>query len=141
MKNELSQMHLNIRKIVQAVCLAVAISVPTHVAVFASETPPVHPGYPAEFDQTGMVDAASSKSFCIADITYRTFNETTFHGPNGRMSWRSFSVGDVVGVIMSENRMIQSVWLLAGESGKKRSLPEKSKISDKIYKEGDVWKN
>lgn len=103
------------------------------------EIPPLYPHYPCEFDKEGIIDMLSATNFCIDDTTYQTLDDSTFNGPNGKMSWKSFQVGDKVGVLLDENRSIVSLWFLETSNS---ATPENSSATDsKVYLDGGVWKN
>ncbi len=100
----------------------------------ASEFPPIHPGYPSEYDAVGVVDNVGSDYIVINDSAFRFTKNAAFNGPNGSVHRGSFQPGDKVGVILTDKHQIASLWLM------ETSVPM-NKNNTTLRQEGEIWKN
>ena len=127
----------------------VAFMQPTFVT--AGELPPIHPGYPEVFDALGFIEFMEHDMLVVNDATLGLLPSTTFNAPNGMISLADLSPGKKVGLILTEDRRIESLWLIEeGTERKDRKKPEKNQNynnppgpeKNKPYWFDDgVWKN
>ncbi len=82
-------------------------------AAVADEEPPIFPGYPMNFSETGYVDQVSNRSIVIEDRNYIYKNSTTFNTPMAKFTSKAvFKSGYKVGILLDESGLVDSVWLL-----------------------------
>lgn len=138
--NTIAKLLPVILKLVIITCIALVFA----NSVSASEYPPVHPGYPDEFDRRGIVDIVHEDSFVINDSMYFISGQTQYNGPKGKVSKSVFTPGDEVGIIVEPERQIITMWLIKNgqlDTGGKAGNKKQVDTTLEIYQENGVWKN
>ena len=112
----------------------------THTAfVQAGELPSVHPGYPEVFDALGAIEAIEGDIIVVNDASLGLLNTTVYHSPYGIISLSDLKLGDRVGLILTEDRRVESLWKIA--EGKNQKNTTKPKHRSQLRFENGVWKN
>lgn len=80
---------------------------------FISGEMPVHPGFPAQFDGHGIIDAIFRKAVVVDDAKWAFAPQVSFKAPSAAWaSRRSFSKGDYVGFLLDSKGLVKSLWLI-----------------------------
>lgn len=138
---------LNFRILGKVLTLAAALFAfqlgpPSFTTATAGELTPLYPGYPEVFDMTGTVTAKEKDLILIEDSQFQLAPGATYHGPRGPVGAAGISVGDQVGVLLTEEKEAKSVWLIkAGSKDDKDKAPEPSGTKSQMKKENGVWRN
>ena len=111
----------------------------------AGELTPVHPGYPEVFDVSGSVEYMEGDTLVVNDASFFLLPSATYHSPNGIVGRSAISKGSKVGLLLTEDRGVESVWILET----RKAYRDKSKKKDTTLpgtgapykKEKGVWKN
>ncbi len=116
---------------------------PGYGIAMAGELTPVYPGYPEVFDVSGSIEYLENDTLVINDASFFLSPSATYHSPNGPAGRSAISQGRSVGILLTEDNIIQSVWILETRNtnqfnGEDRRNPERN---TPYKKENGVWKN
>lgn len=117
---------------------------PGPVAVLAGELAPLYPGYPEVFDQEGVLQIIHQEQLVVSDATLHLLPAATFHVPKkGSVGQFAMPVGSRVGVILTKDKEVESVWFLAaGESASSQnSEKDKTNSGGPLKLENGIWTN
>ena len=109
--------------------------------VFAGELQPKFPGYPECFDLEGNIDSLQGNNIVVDDRLFILSSGAVFHGPSGLVKQAKFEPGTKVGLKLSGERIISSLWLLEPSKDRHKQNSHSQKPGKSFYFENGVWKN
>ncbi len=112
-------------------------------SAIAGELQPLHSGYPEVFDVSGVIDYITDENIVINDSSYVFSSSVRFYDSRGVTGKVNFQVGSMVGVLLNDNRIIHTVWLIKKDEKRKKKEQVKlePKSSGPVYYEDGVWTN
>jgi len=112
--------------------------------VRAGELKPLYPGYPEVFDQRGTLEIMRVDQLVVNDATLQLLPAVTYHTPKGSVGQSGIAIGSKVGLLLTEERGVKSVWFLeAGDPGTGQGMAAEgnSRKDTPLRLENGVWKN
>lgn len=123
--------------------LGAAVFVTSPALIRAGELNPLYPGYPEVFDKQGILQSVQQDQLVVNDATMKIPAGATFNTPKGSVGQTGIPLGSRVGVLLTKENEVESVWFLAaGESASAQNTEkDKTNSGGPMKFENGMWTN